>query len=54
MGWWEICYKCNGRGYTTNNECRICRYEFVPTIILRGQIYITDNADPITPPSSPR
>lgn len=54
MPWWEICYKCNGHGYINNVECIVCRYEVAPNVVLRGEIYITDNSDPVTPISSPR
>jgi len=54
MGWWIICYKCNGSGYINKNECNICRYEVAPNIILRGQIYVSDTIYEVTPPSSPR
>ncbi len=54
MPWWETCYKCNGCGYINDEECLICRYEVAPNIIIRGQIYISDNAEPISPVSSPR
>lgn len=54
MPWWETCYKCNGSGFINKEECLICRYEVAPNVILRGQIYIYDNAEPVSPVSSPR
>jgi hypothetical protein len=57
MAWWEICYKCNGEGYIDNEECLICKYyiiEGIENLVLRGQIYISDSADPVSPVSSPR
>ena len=57
MGWWIICHKCNGTGYINKNECLICKYYIVEgreDLILRGKIYISDNAEPISPVSSPR
>ena len=54
MPWWETCYNCNGCGYIDNEECLICKYEIAPNIIIRGQIYISDNAEPVSPVSSPR
>lgn len=54
MPWWETCYNCNGCGYINNEECLVCRYEIVPNVIIRGQIYISDNAEPVSPVSSPR
>jgi len=54
MPWWNTCYKCNGCGYINNEECLICRYEIIPNVIIRGQIYISDNAEPVSPVSSPR
>lgn len=54
MAWWVICHKCNGSGYINDNECLLCRYEVVPNVILRGEIYVSDNAEPVSPVSSPR
>lgn len=57
MGWWITCHKCNGDGYINNNECLICKYYIVDDredLILRGKIYISDNAEPVSPISSPR
>ena len=54
MPWWDTCYKCKGYGYIEDKECLICRYEVAPNVILRGQIYISDNAEPVSPVSSPR
>lgn len=53
MPWWETCHKCNGDGFIDNVECLICRYEVFPNIIIRGKIYISDNAEPVSPVSSP-
>lgn len=57
MGWWITCYKCNGEGYINENECLICKYYIVDgreDLILRGKIYISDNAEPFSPVTSPR
>jgi hypothetical protein len=57
MAWWEICYKCNGTGYIDKNECLICKYYIIEgreDLILRGQLYISDNTEPVSPVSSPR
>ena len=54
MPWWDTCYKCNGSGFINNEECLICRYEVARNIIIRGQIYISDNPEPVSPVSSPR
>jgi len=54
MGWWVICHKCNGNGYINDDECLLCSYEVAPNVILRGQIFVSDNADPGSPVSSPR
>ena len=57
MAWWIICHKCNGTGYINKNECLICKYYIIEgreDLILRGQLYISDNAEPISPVSSPR
>jgi len=43
MGWWITCYKCNGDGYTNNNECLLCKYYIIEgreDLILRGKVYI--------------
>ena len=54
MAWWIICHKCNGNGYINDNECLLCRYEVALNVILRGQIFVNDNVDPVSPVSSPR
>jgi hypothetical protein len=54
MVWWVNCYNCNGCGYNNNEECLICHYVVSPNVILRGKIYVSDNAEPVSPPSSPR
>lgn len=57
MGWWITCYKCNGDGYINSNECLICKYYIIDDredLVLRGQLYISDNAEPVSPISSPR
>jgi hypothetical protein len=57
MGWWITCYKCNGDGYINGNECLICKYYIIDDredLVLRGQLYISDNAEPVSPISSPR
>ena len=57
MGWWIICHKCNGEGYIEKKECLICKYYIIKgreDLVIRGQIYISDNAEPISPISSPR
>jgi len=57
MGWWITCHKCNGDGYINKNECLICKYYIIDDredLVLRGQLYISDNAEPVSPISSPR
>ena len=57
MGWWITYHKCNGKGYIKKEECLICKYYIIEEredLVMRGQIYISDNAEPITPTSSPR
>ena len=49
MGWWVTCHKCNGEGYIKKEECLICKYYIIEgreDLVMRGQIYISDNAEP--------
>ena len=57
MGWWIKCYKCNGLGYIDKKECSICKYYIVEgneDLVLRGEVYVSDNPYPVSPISSPR
>jgi hypothetical protein len=60
---WVKCHVCEGFGYKDDKECLICKFYIVrevdgtgredESLILRGQIWIIDNFDPFTPPSTP-
>jgi hypothetical protein len=52
-----MCDNCKGSGYICNIECLVCKYYIVPgreDLVLRGQLFISDKADPVSPVSSPR
>ena len=57
---WVTCHKCGGSGYKYHIghklDCLLC-YPFrfrINDIEWSGQIWINDNYEPISPPSSPR
>lgn len=57
MGWWIICNCCDGNGFINEKECLMCKYYIVEgreDLVLRGQIFVSDHADPVSPISSPR
>ena len=50
MGWWVICNCCDGKGFINEKECLICKHYIVENredLVLRGKIYISDNAEPV-------
>ena len=56
---WVNCHLCQGNGYlritcinyVTIINCRMC---YIENDYLRGQIWVEDNYDPVSPPNSPR
>ena len=57
MGWWIMCNCCEGKGFINEKECLICKHYIVENredLVLRGKIYISDNAEPVSPISSSR
>ena len=56
---WVNCHHCKGNGYlritcinyVTNINCWMC---YIENDYLRGQIWVEDNYDPVSPPNSPR
>lgn len=56
MGWWIMCNCCDGKGFINEKECLLCKYYIVEDredLVLRGQIFVSDHADPVSPISSP-
>ena len=54
---WSRCYKCNGEENINGLDCNICYREYDNLIVwyyFRGLIWIDDNEEPLSPPSSPR
>jgi len=54
---WVTCYQCNGEEELIDNKCLLCDREYSNIYIwyyYRGMIWIDDNIDPISPPTSPR
>lgn len=59
---WVNCHICQGNGFvfscnsndTTKYNCIHCYRPYGITNYLRGQVWVIDNYDPVSPPSSPR
>ena len=54
-----VCHKCKGEGYVLKDTIRVRRVLCITCwgtscSVLRGQIWVDDSYDPLTPPSSPR
>ena len=54
-----VCHKCQGEGYVLKEIIRERRVLCITcwgthNSVLRGQIWVEDCYDPLTPPSSPR
>lgn len=50
-----VCHKCNGEGFVFKKRrvlCIACWGTF--NSVLRGQIWVVDSYDPLSPPTSPR